>query len=494
MRSKPAAACLLVAAWLAGCNPVSRPREVGRPDAGAENAVTSDAGTPDAGTPAFGGPGPWPVENRTFTAADGLRESPVVGASTDEAQNLWVATHEALYLLVPGAAAFRRFGAAEGLHLPGNPAFYDDASLAGGDRGTHVPGEAAPPGILSLAGGRGGEVFVGYAGVEEDACLACTGDWADPFRHSGKIDRVRLQPDGTLEVTRLDLVANNHGGQYWHNRTIYRLLYDHRIHPGELYAGTNHGVTLLRPDRYRAPAPGEWFDTANLEWMADHLHARVCFHAACTAGTENQRMGEWRGLALTPEGLLWTAGRWTAGAIRWDAELQRWYTRGGSEAFAFAFGDPYPAAPSATGFVNEPVFQVPQEGDAVNLTAVSVSPDGKAWFSSGPSYGTGVDAVEYGIASWDGTRFTVVDPVKDLGASGRNVRDLLALPDGRLAAGFPAGGLLVWDPDTGAKSWFRAGSGLPDDAVMRLELDDRVEPFALYVTTASGVTVLRRLP
>jgi hypothetical protein len=150
------------------------------------------------------------------------------------------------------------------------------------------------------------------------------------------------------------------------------------------------------------------------------------------------------------------------------------------------------AAPSSTGFVNEPVFQVPQEGDAVNLTAVTVAPDGKAWFASGPSYGTGVDAVEYGIASWDGARFAVVDPVKDLGAPGRSVRDLVALPDGRLALAFPSAGLLLWDPATGSRQWLRAGSGLPDDAVQRLELDDRVEPFALYVSTATGVTVLRR--
>ena len=489
MRLPFAVGCPLAVAWLLGCHPVPKLDAVGTADAGV--AVDGGEGAGDGGPPAFGGPGPWPVEDRTYTSADGLLESPVVGASTDEAQNLWVATHGALYLLAPGASRFRRFDAADGLHLPGNPAWYDDSSLGGGDRSPRIAGEAAQPGILSLAGGRGGEVFVGYAGVEEDSCEACTGDWADPYRHSGKIDRVRLRPDGTLEVTRLDLVANNHGAQYWHDRTVYRMLYDHRVHPGELYAGTNHGVALLRPDQHREPLPGEWFDTVNQEWMADHLHARVCFHAPCSAGTGNQRMGEWRGLALTKEGLLWTAGRWTAGAIRWEAELRRWYMRPGDEAFVYAFGDPYPASPNDTGFVNEPVFQVPQEGDAVNLTAVTVSPDGKAWFSSGPSYGTGVDAVEYGLASWDGTRFSGVDPVKDLGAPSRNVRDLLALPDGRLAVALPGAGLLLWHPDTGSRTWLRAGSGLPDDAVTRLELDDRVEPWALYVSTAHGVTVLR---
>jgi hypothetical protein len=40
----------------------------------------------------------------------------VVGVSTDEKQNLWVATTKALYLLVPGQTSFRRFDASSGLH------------------------------------------------------------------------------------------------------------------------------------------------------------------------------------------------------------------------------------------------------------------------------------------------------------------------------------------------------------------------------------------
>src|SRR5438874_798669 len=69
---------------------------------------TSDGGTvpmpdggvvPDGGTAIhFGGPGPWPIANAVYGAADGIRESPVVGMSTDEAQNIWIATRQALYL------------------------------------------------------------------------------------------------------------------------------------------------------------------------------------------------------------------------------------------------------------------------------------------------------------------------------------------------------------------------------------------------------------
>src|SRR5207253_39130 len=111
---------------------------------------------------------------------------------------------------------------------------------------------------------------------------------------------------------------------------------------------TNHGVDLIRPDHYRQPKSTEWFNDVNKEWMADHLHPRVCYHHAC-AGEADQRMGDWRGLALAPDGGLWVAGRWTAGKIRWDQSLPDWFGRPGAQAFEIAFGDPYPQPATADG-------------------------------------------------------------------------------------------------------------------------------------------------
>src|SRR2546426_9198485 len=50
----------------------------------------------------FGGSSPWGGANAKYGAVEGIREQPVVGATTDEAQNLWVATHSALYVMRPG--------------------------------------------------------------------------------------------------------------------------------------------------------------------------------------------------------------------------------------------------------------------------------------------------------------------------------------------------------------------------------------------------------
>src|SRR5947209_6174607 len=79
-----------------------------------------------SGSSAARGPGPWPVANVKYGAAEGIAESPVVGMTTDGAQNRWIATHAALYLLRPGEKILRRYDARDGLHLAGNPVVYCD--------------------------------------------------------------------------------------------------------------------------------------------------------------------------------------------------------------------------------------------------------------------------------------------------------------------------------------------------------------------------------
>jgi hypothetical protein len=421
------------------------------------------------------GPGPWPVANAQYGVAAGLAETPVVGVTTDEAQNRWVATHAALYLLRPGDAHFRRFGSADGLHLAANPVQYCDRDFTGGDRKCPISGAAADPGISAIAGGGAGEVFVGYFGRDPGS-----GDWSDPNRHSGKIDRVRLRSDGTLQVDRMDLVSSV-SAEFWENRTIDRLLFDHARH--ELYGGTNHGVDRLQPDRYRAPRAGEWFLNVANEWMSDHLHPRVCFHAVCTGddSKDTQMMGDWRGLALAPDGDLWVAGKWTAGKIRWTEQLSQWHARSGADTFAVAFGDPYTPA-------NPPVFHPPREGDPVSMSAVAVAKDGTIWFAS-QSLTSGLPS--YGLASWDGKQFRYYDPQRDAGVP--EARDLAALPDGRLAVASSAG-LSLWDPASGRRTVVRGTQTLPSDDVLRLELDAMVQPPSLHVATSAGAAVLRVLP
>jgi hypothetical protein len=385
--------------------------------------------------------------------------------------------------LKPGETHFHRYTATDGLHLSTNPVRYCDDWAP--DHACPIFGAAADTGITEIAGGGNGEAFVGYAGT-----MNGIGEWTDSDRHSGMLDRVRLNGDGSLSVTRLQMVAGV-SVQFWHNKTVERLLYDHFLHPHELYVGTNHGVDLMRPDQYRDPKNGEWFNDVNKEWMADHLHPTVCYHHACTANESDERIGDWRGLALAANGDLWVAGRWTAGEIKWDESLTDWYSRPGAQAFDVAFGDPYPQPASSNGFINEPVFRVAAEGDPVSLSAVAVGNDGLVWFASGASYG--VDPA-YGVATWDGHSFAHFDAMKDLGMAEAAVQDMAALPDGRLVLAGASSGLVIYDPVKRSSTPLRGTAYLPSDHVLRIEVDRMVTPPAIHVATAAGAAVIRKLP
>jgi hypothetical protein len=311
---------------------------------------------------------------------------------------------------------------------------------------------------------------------------------------------VKLNAAGTIAVTRFDLLSNQQGAKFWHDRTMNRLAYDHFVHHGTLYSGAEHGVTLLFPDRYRAPNPGEWYDSAYSEWMGDHLHARVCRIAPgvpCPPNSEEgQRMGDWLGLWVDDKGRLWHAGKWSAGRITWDPDAKHWVSRNGT-AFDASFGDPYYGPGYVGPNVNSPpIFEVAAEGHEVHMTAVTMCPDERVWFSTqavedGPSHDRG-DV----LAVWDESKHTLgyfTPPM--VGVSEGRVRDVVCLADGRLAiAGFNTG-LSLYDPATGRSTPMRASSGLiPSDTILSLEVDRMVAPQTLHVATSGGAAALRALP
>jgi hypothetical protein len=122
-----------------------------------------------------------------------------------------------------------------------------------------------------------------------------------------------------------------------------------------------------------------------------------------------------------------------------------------------------------------------------------VAKDGTVWFTSRVLFNQAGD-VNYGIASWKDWKFTCYDPIQDAGMVEQNVRDMLLLPDGRLVVAGPKSGLTFWDPATGKHTSMRAGQGIPDDRVLRIQLDMMVDPPALQVATKGGAAVLRVLP
>jgi hypothetical protein len=295
------------------------------------------------------------------------------------------------------------------------------------------------------------------------------------------VDRVKLNQDGTITVDRLENWVNDHQMLYWHNLTPFRLLYDHFWHPGTLYEADDHGVLIVFPDRYvpYTAALGS-VDAWENTYVGDHLHAEVCYHLPCSQGGF-ARAGDWRGLALDAKGQLWHAGQFTAGLVTWDPDPVHWWDRWGA-AFVVSFGDPY-TYPGP----NEPVFKVPLEGDSVHLTAVSVCPDGRVWFSS-----EGADSVNDTVAVFDQNAWSIQTfDARKLGLSDRPVQDLVCLPDGRVAIAGVNGGAVVYDPASGAS---RPLQGIPGSRVLRFSLDTMVKPAALMVSTDGGAAVLRDVP
>jgi hypothetical protein len=108
---------------------------------------------------------------------------------------------------------------------------------------------------------------------------------------------------------------------------------------------------------------------------------------------------------------------------------------------------------------------VPQEGDVVSIQAAAVAGDGRVWFASGR---TTTRDTPRGLAVWAGKTFQYFDPMRDAGLGDADVRDLIALPDGRLVLAGTTSGMVFWNPQTGAHTALR-GPDLPDDHVFRLE-------------------------
>ncbi|MFN2549615.1 MAG: hypothetical protein ABR567_19505 [Myxococcales bacterium] len=455
------------------------PPPPGLPPPGHEDAGTSnipDAGSPDAGpvrdAHRAGGLGAGPFSTAPLTvygSAQGILEFPVVAASVDEGENLWVVTEKALYLMRPGSQTFRRYTAADGLHVG--------------------PGYTEPPDITLVEGGAPGEAFVGYYcrdTNEGNTPGAHTN--VDPYAHCGKMDQVLLKDDGTLTVNRYDL-RNSNDGHYYETRTIMSMVYDHFQHPGNLYVGSNHGITRIIPSRYFPPRhliDDPWNTADERVWYADHVHPWVCNGGPCSDPSRASAFGDWFGLTLADDGRLWMGGLTNAGAIHYREALDEWVQSWQPHnPFDPAFGDPYPGS--------EPVFDPPREGDPVNIRAVAVTKDGTVWFASGE-----VEAWRgptYGLASWGGkgTLFTHIDPTR-LGSIEYNILELQALPDGRLVLGFPNSGLLVWQPGDPKGHRLTMRDGLPGEQIGRVTQDRMHDPPILFVPTDEGLAAFRQVP
>jgi hypothetical protein len=268
------------------------------------------------------------------------------------------------------------------------------------------------------------------------------------------------------------------------------MVYDHFQHPGNLYVGSNHGITRIIPAKYFPPQhlnDDPWNLADEHVWYADHVHPWVCIGGPCD-GVRIPTFGDWFGLTLADDGRLWMGGLTCAGAIGFREQLN-----------AFTDGDPgmpwvyswEPYNPFIPAMTDPPVFTPPSDGDPVNIRAVAVTPDGTAWFASGE-----VESWRgplYGLAAWDGRHYAHFDPTA-LGSLDYNILEMAALPDGRLVLGFPNSGLLVWKPGDAQGHRLTTSDGLPGESIRRISLDRMHSPPILFVPTDGGLAAFRQVP
>lgn len=354
--------------------------------------------------------GPWPVEDVVhYGPSEGL-PGVVVGVGVDDAQNIYVIDGGAAYAMPVGATGF----------IP---------TSSGGQFELGYP-------VASVVGGGPGEVFLGFLAWE-----AAPEDLSEEDKLYGDVDRMSLMTDGSLELDFHYQLQNSNARWMDHTRSIFSLA---RVvggpNHGDVYVGSNHGVTLIRGDEY-----------------ADHRHAIFLDENGSEA------IGYVWDVNTDTAGNLLFAGHWKVAAL--------------------------PAAPldDVLSFVDygrvtwlvdtHPEHLGPVEVPKHLHAVAGEIADGRVYVGS---WGMGLSAMQMGPRKWwsiDGTPDSVINGLE------------LDPTDGKLWVATGSSGLWRWDPAT--EEWEQSPfvpAGMP---VNQIYLDTTVTPRALYAATNGGLYVIR---
>jgi ligand-binding sensor domain-containing protein len=380
-----------------------------------------------------------------YNSAQGLNGT-IIDAGSDEAQNIWAATADTLYVLQPGQTTFKRFTAADGLHIQ---AFTDN-------NGTTVSN------ITALAGGRSNEVFLGYRGYEQTIpppapppCCEPQADFSDPRWHLGQADKVTLNQDGTIAVRRYEFLCDA-TTNCWEERSARRMVFGHSgTAAGHLFIGFDHGVVHV----------------ANDTW-GDHIHVETKWHYP--DGRIVTKQGDQYGLAIFPNGDLLTASGYGVGQQSWNVDPKAWVLG----PYIWALTTYGPAEPYNNG---EHDLEVPAEYREANRGA-AITPDGTSWWVSAT---TGLSSYNHSIAQFTFSMTRHYASVPGLPATG--LMDIAADPDGSLWIVDNGGRLLRFNPSS---STVQVWPGVSN--ARRVVMDTTVTPRALYVSMGNqGLGVIR---
>lgn len=353
-------------------------------------------------------PGPWPLADVVHYGEEAGLPGAVTGVGVDDGQNVYVIDGTAAYALPVGADRFV-------------------STDTGGqfDRGWPVS---------AVVGGPPGRVYLGFLASE-----GMPEELSEEEKLDGDVDRMVLRPDGTLALEFHHRLQNTNAKWMDHTRMILSL--SRAVGPpghGDVYVGSNHGVTVIRGDDY-----------------ADHRHALFLDAAG------SQAIQYVWATNLDPTGNLLFGGAWKVAALGPAPDpLAAWLDYEQSPWLVDTW-------PEHLGPLEEPDDIVSIAGDLAK---------NRLWIGTRER---GLSAAQLQPRRWWSVERTP-DP---------EITGLELDPDGRLWVGTGSTGL--WRYDGAAEFWERSPHVPADARVYQVYLDTTVSPRAVYVATDFGLYVIR---
>jgi hypothetical protein len=404
----------------------------GGTDGGGTGGGTDGGGVPDAGEPEEPvGPGPWPLDAKlNYSSRYGIGSVQSVGV--DSAFNIWLLDGNRIGVLRPGDS---------------KPTWVTGLGQAAGGFGR----EKLAMGSTVICGGAKNQAYVGYWTYDLEQPRRDDPD--DPEFKKGDLDVVQLNEDGTITfVEHLHRsTGTSHPGEGrnmgirnsidWHYDEDRSVLTCQRVmrgpYRGEVYIGTNHGVTRIRGLEYNAHRHPVWDIDGTL------------------------MLGYTFGLGIAQNGDVLIANDWKVAILPPPPALGDW--------------EFHHLAPWKLDTYNQELNSL-EAFD--HWRGFQQTPDGRYYLGS---YEFGLWRMEEtgwaGSANW----FRVA------GLPTESINALAATDDGSLFIGTDDQGL--WRMDAAEK--MEKVSGVSGSRVLQLLYDPTVESPMLYVLTDQGLTVLR---
>ena len=356
-------------------------------------------------------PDPWPADDvRHFGPPQGL-PGPVLGVGIDDARNVYAIDGAAAYALPAGGERFVR-------------------TATGGQFDRGYP-------VASVAGGAEGEVYLGFLAPEGKTVF----DWTEEEKMFGDVDRMRLRPDGTLELDHHYKIQNSNAKWMDETRSILAMkrVFGTPYH-GDVYLGSNHGATVLRGDAW-----------------ADHRHPIFL--------DENGSMviGYVHAVNYDPEANFLIGAYWMLAAVPPAPldDLERWVSVVELPWLAYTW-------PEHLGPLHEPKDIRAIAGD-LSRSTIFVG-----------MHGLGLSEVVLSPRAWRSIPGTPDDHI--LGLEWERETDVLWVATA-------SRGLWRWDITT--ETWEQSPYVPANARVNQVLLDEQVKPRAVYAATSHGLYVIR---